>query len=96
MLAPIMAGAVKCVEEVTESRTGRSLKRIGGAEYATTAAADTVNHRADCHVPATYMAMRNGSVVNANRPQQGRMHVFGQHGTLDTALAGIADPARRG
>ena len=92
MLAPMMAGAVKCVEEVTESRTGRSLKRIGGAEYATTAAADTVNHRADCHVPATYMAMRNGSVVNADAHNRGACMFLGNTAPSTPPLRGLLIP----
>ena len=70
--APTTAGSVKCAGEVTESNNGTSLKRSGGAEYATTANSARASAADDAHVPTANRYSANGITVAAEAIRSGR------------------------
>src|SRR5690606_23985249 len=58
---PYTAGLTKCVEEVTESRNGRSLNRSPGTEYAATANRLTASTAHDSGPPSQTSTATNGT-----------------------------------
>src|SRR5690625_5834994 len=60
---PTTAGPTKCVAEVAESSTGRSLNRSTGTEYASTAATVTARARFDVVLPTANSTTRNGTLL---------------------------------
>jgi hypothetical protein len=59
-------GPTKCIADVTESTTGRSLKRSRGAEYATTPNTTRASTTPAATSPSASSTSRNGTFVTAH------------------------------
>lgn len=87
--APTTAGRVKCAEDVTESSTGTSLNRSGGAEYATTANIARASAAPDARVPTAKRYSANGMTVTADATKSGRCIVLGNTAPSTPPLRGL-------